>query len=425
MTTLLGYARARDPVPLLGAGLFVGLLAGGYYYNITFVQLGLVDLGTRLVGLSRDAVAVWMAVLAVLTVVVALVTGWTMDRRGWSRDVRTKLRLVTGVVALQFVLTLVAPWVRSVPAFGAWVVVCSVSLGVGVPASFGLTTDLVPVPDRGRVAGAATAIAFGLGAVYPLEWSVEGFSRVMVAAIAPAVLALGYLAFRENPLVERWATQHETFGTGRFRRTERVTARTLTFWTLVVLMFGVFFIDSLGFLRIVETPALVGASWQSPDFGVHVLIAVVHVVGAGAAAVLYRNFGREWVFLWAFGTFAVTHLLYTTAIRAGPVGGDGSPLATPLFYALAVSVYTTLNFALWADVSTPDDVGLNTAIGVGVAGWTATFLSTALALRFRESLSLLEHLNLTNALALGLTLLVGALLYARWALRGREVAGWS
>ena len=51
---LLGYARARDPVPLLGAGLFVGLLAGGYYYNITFVQLGLVDARARLLDAAAD-----------------------------------------------------------------------------------------------------------------------------------------------------------------------------------------------------------------------------------------------------------------------------------------------------------------------------------------------------------------------------------
>jgi MFS family permease len=415
---LIEYAREGDWAAVAGAGLFVALAAGGYYYNITFVQLGLVDLGTEVVGLDGGTVSTWMAAFALLTVAVAVATGWTMDRRGWSRSVRTKLRLVTATVAAQFLLVVAAPLVRTGVGFGALVVWCSLSLGVAVPATFALAVDLVPVPDRGAVGGAATAGAFGVGAVYPLEWDVVAFSRVMAVAILPALAVLGALALRENPLVDRWDRQRERFGVGRVRRSTDITVRTLTFWTLVVLMFGVFFVDSLGFLRIVETPSLVGGSWQSPDLGVRAFIAGSHVAGAVAGAVLYRNFGRSWLFLWVFGTFAVTHLLYTFAVR---FGRGGSPLAMPLFYALAVSLYTTFNFALWADLSTPDDVGLHTAVGVGVAGWTATFLSTSLALSFEaRGVTLLAHLELTNALAVVLTLLVGTLLYVRWALAGRD-----
>ncbi len=415
---LVEFARDGDWSVVAGAGLFVALAAGGYYYNITFVQLGLVDLGTTVVGLDGDTVSTWMAGFALLTVAVAVATGWTMDRRGWSRSVLTKLRLVTLTVAAQLLLVVVAPLVRSPAGFGALVVWCSLSLGVAVPATFALAVDLVPVPDRGAVGAAATAGAFGIGAVYPLEWDVVAFSRVMAVAIVPALVVLGTLAVRENALVARWDRQRERFGVGRFRRTEDVTTRTLTFWVLVLLLFGAFFVDSLGFLRIVETPSLVGGSWQSPDVGVRVAIAASHVAGAIAAAVLYRNFGRTWLFCWVFGTFAVTHLLYTFAVRFDT---GGSVLAMPLFYALAVSLYTTFNFALWADLSTPADVGLHTAVGVGVAGWTATFLSTALALSFEaRGVTLLAHLELVNALAVVLTLVVGTLLYVRWALAGRE-----
>ena len=55
-------------------GLFVALMVAGYY-NITFVQLGLIDVGTRLVGMSETAVSMWMAALALATLVVAAVTG--------------------------------------------------------------------------------------------------------------------------------------------------------------------------------------------------------------------------------------------------------------------------------------------------------------------------------------------------------------
>lgn len=90
------------------------------------------------------------------------------------------------------------------------------------------------------------------------------------------------------------------------------------------------------------------------------------------------------------------------------------PLALPLFYVLAVSFYTTLNFALWPDLSTPATVGTNTALGVGIAGWLASFVSTSLALYSRSSgVSLLEHLRYVNALALLLAVAYPLVLYVR------------
>lgn len=50
---------------LVGIIGYVALLAAGYYYNPTFVQLGLIDLGTRLVGMSARSVSMVMAVFAV------------------------------------------------------------------------------------------------------------------------------------------------------------------------------------------------------------------------------------------------------------------------------------------------------------------------------------------------------------------------
>ena len=79
--------------------------------------------------MSETVVSIWMAALALVTLAIAAVTGVTMDRRGWSTDLRTKLRLLFGVVCVQFTLTLVAPMIRTVPAFGAWIVLASIGLG--------------------------------------------------------------------------------------------------------------------------------------------------------------------------------------------------------------------------------------------------------------------------------------------------------
>jgi hypothetical protein len=344
-----------------------------------------------------------------------------MDRRDWSTDLRLKLRLLFGVLVVQFVLTAVAPHVRSVAVFGAWIVVASCALGVGFPVSFSLAIDFVPVPDRGPVAAVITAVTYFLANAVPVKWSIGAFSLHMVAAMVPGLVVLGVVAFDlwgpVERLVDGLTDQYREFGTGRFCHPTQVRTRSLAFLAPVALMFGVFFIDSLGFLRIIETPALVLTSWQSPEFSTRLTIAVVHVVGALMAGVLYVNFDRNGLFLWVFALFGLTYVLYTSDLRVAAlfpaVGRDASSLVNPLFYALTVSFYTTLNFALWPDLSTAETIGTHSAVGVGMAGWLATFSSTAVALYFDHAeVGLLTHLNLVNALALLLLLALAVGIYA-------------
>lgn len=388
---------ARRLVPI-GVAAYVGLLAAGYYYNLTFVQLGLVDLGTVRVGASAGEVSLLMGGFALGALAVAVATGLVLDRRGWSSDLRVKLRILVGVVASQTLLTVTAPGVASMPALAAWVAVCSVTLGVGMPVTFSMMSDLVPVRHRGAAAGAVTGLAFFVAALYPREWRIEDFAPVMTAIMVPGLVVLAVLAFGRWSLIDELAAQD--LGPGRFCRPTPLPTGGGVFWLLVGLLFAAFFIDSLGFLRIIDTPAYIEASWQSPELGVRAFIAVSHLVGAAMAAVLYTAFGLRWLGVWVLGLFAFTHLLYTFHL-ATSVSGIEPPLTLPLFYVLAVSFYTTLNFALWPDLSTARNVGIHTGLGVGVAGWLASFASTALALASREvGLTLATHLRYVNALAL-------------------------
>lgn len=418
----LRHLRNRDWPVVSGYVLFVVLMVAGYYYNITFVQLGLIDLGTRVVGLSETAVSQWMAALALCTLFVAVTTGVVIDRLGWSRDFRRKLRVLFLIVSIQLLLTTLAPFIRSEAAFGAWIIGGSIALGIGFPVSFALAIDLVPVPDRGYVAATITGIAYFVANAIPLTWSVDVFSRVMVAAMVPGLLVLGLLSFGRHERIETLrsdlGSQYRSFGTGRFSHPEPIGTRSLAFMVPVILMFGVFFIDSLGFLRIIDTPSLLLSSWQSPDLSMRVFIAVAHVVGALMAGVIYVNFSLSRVFLWTFALFALTHVMYTSDLRLAAVfpslaQGGMSPL-NPAFYAVAVSFYTTLNFAIWPDLSTARTIGTHSAIGIGVAGWLATFSSTALALYFQSAdLTLLTHLNVVQALSLLLLFGLAVGLYAK------------
>ena len=396
-----------------GYVFYVAVLSAGYYYNLTFVQLGIIDLGTRLVGLTASQVSGVMAGFAVAALVMAVATGRMMDRTGWSSELPAKLRILFFVVAGQTLLTVTAPLVETQVHFIVWVLVCSVTLGVGMPVAFGLMIDFIPIRHRGAVAAVVAGVAFFAAAVYPLQWRLEKLAPVMTILMAPAVAVLAVLSFRRLRLVGVWSRQHERFGVGRFVRGAEAGTVQFVFWISVVLMFSVFFIDSLGFLRIIDAPVFIYTSWQSPELGVRLFIGLNHVAGAAMAGVLYTVFGRRWLFLWILGLFAFTHLLYTFQLGTAPSGID-PPLSLPFFYVLAVSFYTTLNFALWPDLSTPANIGVNTGLGVGIAGWLASFLSTSLALYSRDvGLTLLEHLRYVNALALLLAVGYPVALYLR------------
>jgi MFS family permease len=405
---LLRYGRAGNWPVLFGYALFTGMMAIGYFYNVTFIQLGLKDLGERVLALPATSVAQQMALLALLTCVTALLFGLTMQRRGWGALLLLKLQLALGVILLQTALTAVAPYMNSQPAFLAWIVLCSITLGVGVPVTFSLTSDLIPVRDRGFVAAAITAGAYFAAAAFPGGWQIESFSRVMLLVMAPGVLVLGAIVALATTgrsfvavYIEEMAQNHRQprFGQGRFVRSGegRIDRRFLAF---VALMFGIFFIDSLGFLRIIDTPILVAGSWQSPDQLPRLVIAVTHVVAALAAGALYTYLNERHLFYWIFGLFALTHLSYVFSVWLLPETTSAT-LGTPMLYATAVSLYTVVNFALWADFSTPETISGNTAVGVALSGWTATFLSTALAIHWHTSgMPLDEHLRIVQALAL-------------------------
>ena len=402
-----------DWVRLVGIFAFVALLSAGYYYNLTFVQLGLIDLGTRLVEMTPQSVSTVMAVFAVSAFGVAAVSGWTMDRRSWSSNLRLKLRILFVVVLVQTALTMVVGSVSTASQYLAWVVAGAVAIGVGMPVTFSFMIDFIPVRHRGGVAAAVAGLAFFAAALYPLEWRIEEFGPVMAAVMIPGAAVLGIVSFRRFDFVAKLARQHEHFGVGRFSRPDPVQTASFAFWGPLILMFSVFFIDSLGFLRIIESPAYISTSWQSTDVGVRLFIAITHIVGAAMAGVLYTVFDRRWIWGSVLALFAFTHLLYTFHLGTAPAGID-PPLALPLFYVLAVSFYTTLNFALWPDLSTASNIGLHTGLGVGIAGWLASFLSTSLALYSEGAgLTLLEHLRFVNALALLLAVAFPVTLYFR------------
>jgi len=393
-----------------GIAVFVAFMSAGYAYNVTFVQLGVTDLGRRLVGLGDAQVAGAMALLAVVTAAVAVAVGVWMGRVGVGRDLVRKLRIATVVVAGQTVLTVAAPLVASEAGFLAWVLLTALALGVGVPVTFGLTVHLVPVQHRGLAAAGVTAIAYAFAPLGSGDWTIEPLARTFTVGMLFGTALLAMLAWRDVPLVRAWSRQHEraAFGIGRYLRggagegpaSPRVRAaarRRLV--SVLVLLFVVFFVDSLGFLRLVDTPFYVAETWRAAEWGPRLTIAVAHVVAAVVGGVLYGALGERALLAWVLGAFVLVHLGYQIDAQLGL--GDGRGLGIPVLYAVAVSLYTVVTFAVWADLSTPDTIGLHAALGVAASAWTATFLATALALRWADAgVPFERHVALVNGVAL-------------------------
>jgi MFS family permease len=402
-TTVATLIRNREWTAVAGVAAFVGLMSVGYYYNLTFVQLGLKDLGERVLGLEAARVAGVMALLAVVTSVVAVAFGIAMARRRWGTSLVAKVRVAFGVVAVQTGLTFVAPHVGSEAAFWAWIAATAVALGVGVPATFAMTVDLVPVADRGWVAALITGFAYLAANLWPEAWTIDVFARQMALLMPGGVVVLGWFALLRPSWLAGLARQHHdpAFGRGRFVRVDADgrPRRDAVFVLLVVLMFAIFFVDSLGFLRLVDTPELMAGSWRSTEVAPRAAIGAVHLVAALIGGVLYRAFPARHLFFWVFGIFALVHFSYGL-VDVAP-GRTVGALGIPILYAVAVSLYTVANFAVWADLSTPRSVPVNAALGVALSGWTATFLSTGLAIGMHDrGVALADHLRLVDAIAL-------------------------
>ncbi len=415
--------RSAPGTTLFGVATFVALMGAGYAYNVTFVQLGVTDLGRRVLGLDERAVAGAMEVLALVTAGVALALGVAMVRSGLVASLRSKLRLTAVAVAVQTAATFLAPLVSSHAEYLAWSVVTALALGVAVPATFALTVDLVPVRWRGGAAAGVTAIAYAVAPLLSIGVTVEVLAVPFGLLMVGGTLALAAFGWLDVPIVDAWARQgaRPSFAEGRYVRRDvdgspRLRRRMVT---VLALLFVVFFVDSLGFLRLVDTPLYVGQTWGAEDVGPRMTIAVAHVVAAAIGGVLYGALGERALIAWVLGIFAVVHFGYLLDARSGL--GDGASLGMPILYAVAVSLYTVVTFAVWADLSTPRTIGLHAALGVAASAWTATFLATGLALRWTEAgVSFERHVALVNGFAT--PALVALVLAIVWPRRRREAA---
>ena len=98
-------------------GVYISVLTAAYYYNVTFIELGVTAAGEDRLGLSVGLVGVAMGLLAVATLTTTLVSGYLMDRFRLGRATQTKFRVLFGVLFLQTGVTYALRAVSSFPGF--------------------------------------------------------------------------------------------------------------------------------------------------------------------------------------------------------------------------------------------------------------------------------------------------------------------
>ena len=369
----------------IGHLLVIGFMVGGYIYNVKFIQVGIPHLGEVKLGISPPEMGGLMALLAIITTVVAIIWGIQLGKLKWNVHQKIDAIIVVGIA--QLVLTLGAPLIPEKFTLTTWIILTSTTLGFAIPLTFPLLYELIPTKHRGLVAGFIAGLAYLAGNWSPAEWTIESLATESLLMIIPG---LGiFLVLRLSGFLNKWIPLRSDYAAyeGRF------TSRPLV--GVVGLMFIVFFIDSLGFMRIISTPALVNATWQAP-FETRAILGVVHFVAGVGAGYLYSR-TDEWIIgIIALGLYIIADGLFSLYT---PAMNQVELTSIACLYCATVSVYTVNNFAIWADISTRENVSKNAALGIGIGGWLSSFLSTTVAFQLATSVPFATHLLLPAILA--------------------------
>ncbi len=379
----------------IGHLFVISYLYGGYIYNLKFIQLGIPDLGKRVLGIDPITVGLYMALLAVITAIVAIVWGMRVNKLHLTITRKIDILIVLGLA--QMGLTFWAGVMTVPEQLPIWIVLISIALGIGIPITITLLFELIPQKDRGIVAGLITGLAFFIGNISQYSWDITGTTQealFMMVLGSAEFLLLRFLGF-----FKKWFPPREDYTkyTGRF------SYRPLIF--VVILMFTVFFVDSLGFLRIIGTSSLYNQTWHA-DMQTRTFLGVVHLLAGLGAGYLYSK-TNEWTLgILALGLFMVVDVIFSLYPTSLP---SSSLVAVSSLYCATVSIYTVNNFAIWVDVSTKDNVTKNAALGIGIGGWLSSFLSTMLAEFLAPAVSFQVQVLIPSIIA-GCMLVVFALL---------------
>lgn len=378
----------------IGHLLVIGFLVGGYVYNIKFIQVGIPYLGKQVLHVDTTTMGIDMALLAIITAVIAIAWGFRADKLHLTIRKRIDILIIVGIV--QMVLTAWAWFMIDPSQLLPWIVCTSIVLGIGIPVSFPLVFELIPRKDRGIVAGLTAGLAFFVGNISPFPWTIAGLAQEALMMMVPGLAA--FVVIRLLGFIAKWFPEKNDYSnyTGRF------TSHSIS-W-VVGLMFAIFFVDSLGFLRILAEPTLYIQTWAAP-VETRWILGVVHLFAGIGAGILYAK-SDEWKEgILALVLFIIADIAFSFYLPP-PLMSSDVVLTIASLYCATVSIYTAINFAIWADLSTHENATKIAALGIGIGGWLSSFLSTTAAELLEPAVTFQVHLLLPAIISAVMLVLV-------------------
>lgn len=382
--------------------LFVGaMITANYLAGVKLVQLGIPYLGEHVCAVPDSLLNTLMALMAIIASIMGIVSGLMLDKFGLKFKKRLFLLIVS--ITVEGIIVVFAFIISTSTQFMVWIIAFSIVLGFLLSQPFVFFFMLIPRKHRGLMAGVCVGLCYLIGNLSWASWTFSGLAmETMFTSIPMGIMILLALVNQDKLAIFNYNREKRKTYDGNLHKIYSYALVTL-------LMFGVYFVDSFGFLRI-RQEGFFSSLWQG-DYIVRVQLGVVHLVTAVFLGKLYakNERGPIYVFLVSFAGFIISDLLFASYPTGALV------LISGYLYCTTVSAYTVNAFAIWSDLSNADNVSHRTGIGIGVGGWLSSFISTAITeelfnyLPGREGFT--GHMLITVIIAAIFLILTGAAYY--------------
>ncbi|MHA1785422.1 MAG: hypothetical protein ACTSVY_07845 [Candidatus Helarchaeota archaeon] len=370
------------------AFIFVAFMViGGGVLNLKFIQLGIPALG-RTLNLPELFIIISMFTLGASACTACIIMGRVLDKFQVNFDQKKVIFLLMSMFNTLFVF--LTYFITDFLGYIIWIISLGLVLGTLAAIAYSFLFYLIPQKQRGIFAAILAGIMYLVSASSMEPWTFESF-RYQNLIIWPAniVFVVFFLLF-------------DVFDSEKIEENLKLEKKYDIDLSMFIMIFSfILFLDSFGFLRIIEDPTIVALTWQSTaDFRLY--IGIVHFCSALIIGFFYERLKPLNTILISLSLFVISDLMiglfaFSQLVR----------YLYPLFYASAVSIYTFLLMSLLADISDENSLNKNITLGFGILGWFVTYTATSTSLFLNYiNVSFNVHLIIAGIIAIPAIIIV-------------------
>lgn len=327
------------------------LLSANFIFYITFVQFGLLRMVNSRFGLSIESLGLPLGLMALTGAISSIATGYMIDRASITLRklfiIACILSVIEGFVAISAIM--IYDRDHLIPLF--------ISLGLLMGVNGVIVIRLVetwPLAKRGLMAGYAMAV------VYLAANLMAGFIDMpeRIALInGIAMVITGALCITSRSEV---------------RASADAAKINIRYLNAVIFLAFLVAVDSFIFQMEINMKDLYRYTWEDR----WLWNGVVHAIAAIVAGILWDRKGSRSVIITSL--LALTASIFILIIL--PIGPFTGFVST-ILYNTAVSFYGIMMLIVWFYAASDMGLGLRTGMGMAFAGWIASPLGIALAMK--------------------------------------------